>query len=110
MTVDPRAQGGQPLTLVKARFHFDFRIPSPAVAPSTEHTTDPDNLASRIYDASHLTGTFTLRSGVVSSEYFDKYMFESDPALLHAVASAMLALVPSGMDALVTDSANSISA
>ena len=36
-------------------------------------------LAARIYDASHLTGTFTLRSGVVSNEYFDKYMFESDP-------------------------------
>ena len=61
------------------------------------HRTD---LAARIYDASHLTGTFTLRSGVISNEYFDKYMFESDPPLLRAIAEAMLALVPSGMDAL----------
>jgi orotate phosphoribosyltransferase len=30
----------------------------------------------------------------VSSEYFDKYLFESDPALLARVADAMLALVP----------------
>ena len=66
----------------------------------TDRPIDRDDLAARIYDASHLTGTFTLRSGVVSNEYFDKYMFESDPALLHAVASAMLALVPSGIDAL----------
>jgi len=61
---------------------------------------DRTDLAARIYDASHLTGTFTLRSGVVSNEYFDKYMFESDPPLLHAIASAMVELVPSGIDAL----------
>ena len=36
----------------------------------------PNPLARRIFAASHLTGTFTLRSGVVSTEYFDKYMFE----------------------------------
>ena len=43
---------------------------------------DRTDLARRIHDAAHLTGTFTLRSGVVSHEYFDKYRFESDPALL----------------------------
>ena len=53
-----------------------------------------------IYDASHLTGTFTLRSGVVSNEYFDKYMFESDPELLRAIAEACVPLVPDGIDAL----------
>jgi len=58
------------------------------------------DLAHRIYAAAHLTGTFTLRSGVVSSEYFDKYMFEADPALLLAIASACVPLVPAGMDAL----------
>jgi orotate phosphoribosyltransferase len=57
-------------------------------------------LARRIYEASHLTGTFTLRSGVTSDQYFDKYRFESDPALLLAVAEAMAPLVPSGVDAL----------
>jgi len=36
---------------------------------------DRAELAHRIYAVSHLTGTFTLRSGVVSHEYFDKYMF-----------------------------------
>ena len=36
-------------------------------------------LAARVYAASHLTGTFTLRSGVTSNEYFDKYRFEADP-------------------------------
>ena len=48
--------------------------------------TDP---ARRIYAASHLTGTFTLRSGVVSHEYFDKYRFESDPGLLADIAAGV---------------------
>jgi orotate phosphoribosyltransferase len=47
-----------------------------------------------------LTGRFTLRSGQVASEYFDKYLFETDPALLARVATAMLPLLPSGTDLL----------
>ena len=59
-----------------------------------------DDLARAIYDVSHLTGTFTLRSGMVSNEYFDKYRFESDPALLRAIAEAMAPRVPEGTDML----------
>ena len=66
----------------------------------TDPSSDRRDLARRIYVASHLTGTFTLRSGVVSHEYFDKYMFESDPALLRAIAEACVPLVPAGIDAL----------
>jgi len=61
---------------------------------------DHAKLAARVYDCAHITGTFTLRSGVVSNEYFDKYLFEADPALLGAIADALVALVPSGIDAL----------
>jgi orotate phosphoribosyltransferase len=57
-------------------------------------------LAHRIYAVSHLTGEFTLRSGVVSHEYFDKYLFEADPALLHAIAEALAPSVPSDAEAL----------
>ena len=59
-----------------------------------------DELARAIYDVSHLTGTFTLRSGAVSNEYFDKYRFESDPALLREIAEALAPLVPDGTEAL----------
>lgn len=62
--------------------------------------THRDALARAIYDVAHLRGTFTLRSGQVSSEYFDKYLFESDPKLLAEIADAMAALVPPGVDAL----------
>lgn len=58
------------------------------------------DLARAIYDVSHLTGTFTLRSGVVSDQYFDKYRFESDPALLRAIAEAMAPAVPDGTELL----------
>ncbi len=51
-------------------------------------------LARRVYDACHLTGSFRLRSGQRSGEYFDKYLFEADPVLLHGVAGAMVSLVP----------------
>jgi orotate phosphoribosyltransferase len=51
-------------------------------------------LGARISEACRLTGSFTLRSGQVSDEYFDKYLFESDPVLLRAVAQAMVELLP----------------
>jgi orotate phosphoribosyltransferase len=62
--------------------------------------TDRDELGRRVYDAAHLTGTFTLRSGVVSNEYFDKYRFEADPALLADLAKALAPLLPADVDAL----------
>jgi orotate phosphoribosyltransferase len=57
-------------------------------------------LARAIYDRTHLTGEFVLRSGAVSNEYFDKYRFESDPTMLRAIAEALAELVPPGTDAL----------
>lgn len=56
--------------------------------------------ARAIYDRTHLTGEFTLRSGVVSNEYFDKYLFESDPVLLRTICEQLAPLVPDGVDAL----------
>ncbi|WP_426511687.1 orotate phosphoribosyltransferase [Dactylosporangium sp. McL0621] len=51
-------------------------------------------LARRVYETCHLTGSFRLRSGQVSDEYFDKYRFEAEPALLREVAAAMTGLLP----------------
>ena len=59
-----------------------------------------NELAKRIYDLSHLTGEFILRSGQVSNEYFDKYLFEADPVILNAISEQMAALVPSDTQAL----------
>ena len=58
------------------------------------------DLAARIRETAHLTGEFRLRSGATSTRYFDKYLFESDPALLREVAEAMAPLVPPDADAL----------
>jgi orotate phosphoribosyltransferase len=58
------------------------------------------SLARRIRERSHLTGEFRLRSGLLSDEYFDKYRFESDPALLREVAGEMVALLPADADAV----------
>ena len=62
-------------------------------------TADP-TLAAEIDAACRLSGTFTLRSGQVSSEYFDKYLFETSPVLLGRVADAMVGLVPDGTELL----------
>jgi orotate phosphoribosyltransferase len=59
-----------------------------------------DALARRVYQAAHLVGDFRLRSGVVSHEYFDKYLFESDPVLLRQVGEALVTLVPDDTDAV----------
>ena len=61
---------------------------------------DRHGLARDIYDRTHLTGEFTLRSGVVSNEYFDKYLFESDPVLLRTICEALAPLVPPRIEAL----------
>jgi orotate phosphoribosyltransferase len=60
----------------------------------------PAELAARIYKCARLTGEFRLRSGAMSDEYFDKYLFESDPPLLREIAEALVALLPDGVDAL----------
>ncbi len=57
-------------------------------------------LADRVYAASHLTGSFVLRSGRTADRYFDKYRFESDPVLLADIAEALLPLVPPGIEGL----------
>lgn len=57
-------------------------------------------LAKQIRAVSYLTGEFKLRSGNISNFYWDKYRFESDPALLTAIAKEMVKLLPSGYDGL----------
>ncbi len=59
-----------------------------------------DELAALIHRRSLLHGHFVLRSGTTSDRYFDKYLFESDPELLRAIAEAMAPLVPDGIDAI----------
>lgn len=58
------------------------------------------SLAARVHERAHLTGDFVLRSGATSTQYFDKYRFEADPALLRELAEAMAPLLPPDLDAL----------
>lgn len=57
-------------------------------------------LAKKIYEISHLTGNFKLRSGQTSHEYFDKYRFESQPQVLAEIAEQMAPLIPPGTQIL----------
>jgi|SRR5579875_276019 orotate phosphoribosyltransferase len=61
---------------------------------------DKQRLAALLQEACYLEGRFVLRSGQVANFYFDKYLFESDPGLLRAVAEHTAALVPEGTEAL----------
>jgi orotate phosphoribosyltransferase len=47
-----------------------------------------------------LRGKFVLRSGQLADEYFDKYLFESDPHLLSRIVDRMVTLVPPGTEML----------
>jgi orotate phosphoribosyltransferase len=69
-------------------------------APAGSALDPATDLARRVYQVAHLTGTFLLRSGATSGEYFDKYRFESDPRLLRELAGAMAGLLPEGADGL----------
>lgn len=59
-----------------------------------------DDLATRLDATCRVTGTFRLRSGRAAGEYFDKYLFESDPGLLREVVDRMATLVPEDVDML----------
>ena len=74
--------GAMPCNLVRQRSSCPHRrVRAVTVIPARVH-----DLAADVDACCRLSGTFTLRSGQVSSEYFDKYLFESDPALLARVA------------------------
>jgi len=62
--------------------------------------TASEDLARRVRDVSRLTGEFVLRSGRTATEYFDKYQFEADPALLDQLAERMAVLIPEGTEVL----------
>lgn len=57
-------------------------------------------LADALYASAHLTGRFQLRSGLLTHEYFDTYLFEADPALLAEIARHMVNLIPEGTEVL----------
>ena len=59
-----------------------------------------NELARKIYNVSHLTSDFVLRSGQISNEYFDKYLFESAPRLLTEIAGHLSKLIPEGTGVL----------
>ena len=59
-----------------------------------------EELAKEIYSASYLKGIFRLRSGKTSSEYFDKYLFESSPRLLSAITDHVNRLIPKETEVL----------
>ena len=59
-----------------------------------------EEIISEIKRVSVLNGTFTLRSGITSSQYFDKYQFESTPELLSNIAKEMVSLIPQGTEVL----------
>lgn len=59
-----------------------------------------EELGKLIYEVSLLRGNFQLRSGIRSTEYFDKYQFESRPWLLKEIANHMIKLFPVDFDIL----------
>jgi len=55
---------------------------------------DREALARDLVAASYLKGDFVLRSGRRSNRYFDKFLFETDPALLKRIGAELARLVP----------------
>ncbi len=51
-------------------------------------------LARELVRASYLKGDFVLRSGKRSNRYFDKFLFETEPALLQRLGHHLAELVP----------------
>ena len=56
--------------------------------------TELRELSRQLVKASYLKGDFVLRSGRRSNRYFDKFLFETDPALLRNLGKHLARLVP----------------
>jgi len=56
--------------------------------------TELRELGRELVKASYLKGDFVLRSGKRSNRYFDKFLFETDPALLRRLGRLLAGLVP----------------
>ncbi|HEY8814314.1 MAG TPA: orotate phosphoribosyltransferase [Candidatus Dormibacteraeota bacterium] len=52
------------------------------------------DLGRELVKASYLKGDFVLRSGKRSNRYFDKFLFETEPALLRRLGKQLATLVP----------------
>ena len=63
-------------------------------------TPELADLGREIVKASYLKGEFTLRSGKKSDRYFDKFLFETDPSLLHRLGRHLAELVPADTQVL----------
>jgi orotate phosphoribosyltransferase len=61
---------------------------------------DKAELAKRVVEVALRRGEFKLRSGQISSVYFDKYQFEAVPSLLREIARHMAPLIPAGTEVL----------
>jgi len=59
---------------------------------------DKKEIGKWIYNVAHITGEFKLRSGQISNEYFDKYLFEAEPELLIEIVKIMKSLIPLGTE------------
>ncbi len=70
------------------------------VTTQTPSPPSDADLAADVDACCRLTGEFTLRSGQVASEYFDKYLFEARPALLARVVDRMVGLLPDDTELL----------
>jgi orotate phosphoribosyltransferase len=57
-------------------------------------TSELAGLGRDLVKASYLKGDFVLRSGQRSNRYFDKFLFETEPALLRRLGKHLAALVP----------------
>jgi orotate phosphoribosyltransferase len=70
------------------------------MAGSSVGPIDRQQLGRDLVAVSYLRGDFVLSSGARSSFYFDKYLFETKPAIMGRVAAALAGMVPAGIDRL----------
>jgi orotate phosphoribosyltransferase len=68
--------------------------------PASAAGLSREALARRIAEVALLRGEFTLRSGRKSSYYLDKYLFETQPDILHALGRAFAERLPPDTDRL----------
>src|SRR6476646_1431397 len=80
------------------------RHPSARLRCVETRASELRELGRELVKASYLKGDFILRSGKRSNRYFDKFLFETDPAVLRRLGKHLAGLVPAETQRLAAPS------
>ena len=97
---DPRRAGPAHAVVAESDVTVDVQLNAQRLFDDGARDRDErrEELGRDLVSAAYLRGDFVLSSGMRSSFYFDKYLFETKPGILRRVSNLLAEEIPPGID------------